>query len=131
MAADNSPLGTISMAATTLYVADLDASLEWYAEVLGLTPIMVGSDGHPYATFTLGGALVVLEPIEAAIDPTTPGAENTTINLLVDRPSAEVHADLIARGVACSDIVDSPGYCSFLFSDPDGNRFYAAQPVTR
>jgi catechol 2,3-dioxygenase-like lactoylglutathione lyase family enzyme len=129
MAVDQSPLGSIGMAATTLYVADLDASLGWYATVLGLTPLMVGTDGHRYATFQLGGALVVLEPLEAAIDAAPPGAESTTINLLVDRPSSDIRADLVSRGVTCSDIVDSPGYSSFLFLDPDGNRYYAAQPV--
>lgn len=123
------PLGTVTLAATTLYVADLDAALDWYDATLGLKPLMVGTDGHRYATFQLGGALVVLEPVEAAIDAAPPGAESTTINLLVERTSGEIHAELVGRGVRCSAIVDSPNYSSFLFLDLDGNRFYAAQPV--
>jgi catechol 2,3-dioxygenase-like lactoylglutathione lyase family enzyme len=123
------PLGSISLAATTLYVADLDAALLWYADVLGLTPVMVGTDGHPYATFRVGGGLVVLEPIEAALEPSPPGSESTTINLIVTRSATEVRDDLLGKGVVCGAIVDSPHYSSFLFRDLDGNRFYAAQPV--
>ncbi|HEX3706740.1 MAG TPA: VOC family protein [Mycobacteriales bacterium] len=129
MADEPGPLGEIALAATTLYVADLDAALHWYADVLGLIPAMVGTDGHRYATFRLGGGLVVLEPIEAALEPHPPGAESSTINLIVARPATDVHAELVAKGVACGEIVDSPHYSSFLFRDLDGNRFYAAQPV--
>jgi catechol 2,3-dioxygenase-like lactoylglutathione lyase family enzyme len=129
VADESGPLGEIALAATTLYVADLEASLRWYADVLGLTPAMVGTDGHAYATFRLGGALVVLEPIGAALEPHDPGSESTTVNLIVPRPAADVRRDLVSRGVACGSIVDSPHYSSFLFRDPDGNRYYIAQPV--
>jgi catechol 2,3-dioxygenase-like lactoylglutathione lyase family enzyme len=125
---DRGPLGAIEMAATTLYVADLDAALSWYDGVLGLQPLMRGTDGHRYATFQIGGALVVLEPLEAALEPAPPGAESTTINLIVKRDAREAREDLLQAGVRCSDVVDSPHYSSFLFRDPDGNRFYFAQP---
>jgi hypothetical protein len=49
---------------------------------------MVGTDGHRYATYQPAGALVGLEPIEAAIDAAPPGAESTTINVLVEGSSA-------------------------------------------
>jgi catechol 2,3-dioxygenase-like lactoylglutathione lyase family enzyme len=125
------PLGTISVAATTLYAADLDAAIAWYDAMLGLLPFMVGKDGHAYATYQIGGSLVVLEPIEAALEAAPPGAESTTINLLVDRDADESRAELMSRGVPCGEIVDSPGYRSYLFRDLDGNRYYAAQPITR
>src|SRR5580704_5968883 len=107
VADDSGPLGEVALAATTLYVADLDAALRWYSDVLGLTPAMVGTDGHPYATFRLGGALVVLEPIEAALEPNPPGAESSTVNLIVQRPAADVHRELVDKGVGCGAIVDS------------------------
>lgn len=119
----------MSVAATTLYAADLDAAIRWYDQVLGLRPVMLGADGHRYATYQLGGSLLVLEPIDAAIDPASPGRESTTVNLVVDRDAAAIRADLLSRGVTCSEIVPSPNFCSFLFRDLDGNRFYAAQPV--
>jgi catechol 2,3-dioxygenase-like lactoylglutathione lyase family enzyme len=129
MTDDQGPLGVIDLAATTMYVADLDAAISWYETVLGLRPLMVGTDGHRYATYQLGGALVVLEPIEAAIEPAAPGSESTTINLIVKRDASTVRKDLMDRGASCSEIVPSPHYNSFLMRDRDGNRFYVAQPV--
>lgn len=128
MAAQAGPLGTVDLAATTLYVRDLGAALAWYAEKLGLTPNATGSDGHPYATFNFGKTMVVLEPIEAALEPTPPGSESTTVNLVVRRDADEIRSELIAAGVSCGEIVTS-NYRSFLVRDLDGNRFYIAQPI--
>lgn len=128
VADDSGPLGTIDLAATTLYVSDLDAALAWYADKLGLTPVSSGTDGHRYATFQLGSALVVLEPIEAALEPSPRGTENMTINLVVRRDAEDIRNDLIASGVQCGEIVTS-GFRSFLVRDLDGNRFYIAQPA--
>jgi len=130
MSDDQGPLGAVDLAATTLYVDDLDAAIRWYQTVLGFEPLMVGTDGHRYATYQIGGALVVLEPIEAAIEPAVPGSESTTINVIVKRDATEVRKELMDRGASCSEIVPSPHYRSFLMRDCDGNRFYVAQPVT-
>lgn len=130
MAKTGSVLGTIGVAATSLYVADLDAAIRWYEGVLDLKTSTVGADGDRHAVFELGGALIVLEPIEAAIEPVRPGAENATVNLVVDLDPADVRTELLRRGVRCSEIVDSRGYRSFLIRDPDGNRFYVAQART-
>jgi catechol 2,3-dioxygenase-like lactoylglutathione lyase family enzyme len=129
MADDNGPLGSVDLAATTLYAADLDAAVNWYGENLGLTPVTVGKDGHAYAVFQLAGSLVVLEPIEAALEPAPPGSESTTINLVVKRNADDVRDELCARGVRCGEIVESPSFRSFLIRDLDGNRYYVAQPT--
>jgi catechol-2,3-dioxygenase len=125
----DSPFGTVGLVAITLYVADLDDALAWYAEKLGLTPMSVGSDGHQFAAFSIGGAIVVLEPIEAALEPATRGSENTTLNVMVDRDPADVRAELIGRGVACGELVFS-NYVSFLIRDLCGNRFYISRAAT-
>ncbi len=122
-------LGDIGLVAITLYVADLDAALDWYDEKLGLQPMSVGSDGHRFAAFSLGGAIVVLEPIEAALEPAIRGAENTTLNVMIDRDPVDVRAELLGNGVSCSDIVVS-NYVSFLIRDLDGNRFYISRAAT-
>jgi catechol 2,3-dioxygenase-like lactoylglutathione lyase family enzyme len=124
-----SPLGTIELAATTLYVSDLDAAVAWYADKLGLDPVMAGSDTERYASYLFGASFVVLEPLTAALEAAPPGAESTTVNVLVDRDPAEVREELLARGVRCGPLVRSQ-YCSFLMRDLDGNRFYVARPVT-
>jgi catechol 2,3-dioxygenase-like lactoylglutathione lyase family enzyme len=123
------PLGAVQLAATSLYVADLDAAVAWYEDKLGLTPMAAGSDGHRYATFMMGNTLVVLEPTVAALDYPERRADSTTINLIVDRDPAEVRAELLDRGVACGPIVRST-FSSFLLRDLDGNRYYVTRPVT-
>jgi len=124
-----SPLGSIQLAATSLYVADLDKSISWYKDKLGLEPMATGADGHRYASFSMGGAIVVLEPLEAALELSEPRAENTTVNLIVDRDPVEVRDDLVRRGVACGPLVSS-NFVSFLIRDLDGNRFYVTRPTT-
>ena len=125
-----SPLGTIGLAATTYYVADLDAAVAWYADKLGLQPMSVGKDAEPYASFLLGGGIVVLEPITAALDAAAPGSESTTINLVVDADPDEVREELLRRGVECGAVVKSPNFASFLMRDLDGNRYYVTRPAT-
>lgn len=125
----DSPLGRVELVATTLYVSNLRAAVSWYQETLGLEPATVGSDGHDYASFVMGSAIVVLEPIEAALEPAELGRENTTLNLVVSRDPAEVRDDLMSRGVACGPLVKS-NFLSFLIRDPDGNRFYVTRPVS-
>ena len=64
------------------------------------------------------------------LEPTVPASENTTINLLVRRDASEVRAELLSRGVRCTDMVDTPQFSSFLLRDLDGNRFYVSQPLS-
>jgi catechol 2,3-dioxygenase-like lactoylglutathione lyase family enzyme len=124
------PLGTVGLLAVTLYVSDLDAAIGWYGERLGLEPMSQGKDGHRFASFLIGGAIVVLEPIEAALEPKDPGSESTTLNVVTERDPAEVRAELVRRGVSCGEIVSSPNYSSFLMRDLDGNRFYVTKAHT-
>jgi len=119
------------MAATSMYVADLDAAVEWYRTNLDLEPVSIGTDRHPYATYSFNGALLVLEPLKALYQGGgATGSGATSVNLVVDRDPADVRADLMARGVECSEIVES-NFSSFLVCDPDGNRFYVTAPLKR
>jgi catechol 2,3-dioxygenase-like lactoylglutathione lyase family enzyme len=116
--------------ATSLYVSDLDRAVAWYEEKLGWHPTIEGSDGDRYATYIMAGALIVLEPLAAALEPGEPGRESTTINLLVDRDPRQIRDELIQRGVVCSELVES-GFLSFLIRDADGNRFYVTRAVSQ
>jgi catechol 2,3-dioxygenase-like lactoylglutathione lyase family enzyme len=122
------PLGAVGLAATTLYVSDIDRAIAWYRDKLGLEPAASGTDGHRYASYLLGGVFVVLEPIEAALESAGPGAESTTVNLVIDTEPGAARHELLARGVMCGPLVESPGFVSFLVRDLDGNRFYATRP---
>lgn len=129
---ETGPLGNLSMAADSLYVSDLDASIAWYRDTLGLVPIFEGTDEHRYATYQVGGFLFVLEPTQALWKGNgVTGSGAATINLVTDRSPADIREELAGKQVECSDIVDSPGFSSFLFTDPDGNRFYVTCPRTK
>lgn len=130
MTDSNRPFGAIALAATTLYVRDLDTAVAWYRESLGLEPMVIGRDTHAYAAYQLGPSILVLEPIEAAMEPAPPGSESTTVNLVIDRDPNQVREELIKRGVSCGRIVTS-NFHSFLMRDLDGNRFYITRPVTK
>jgi catechol 2,3-dioxygenase-like lactoylglutathione lyase family enzyme len=127
MSSAEGPLGVVNMAATTLYVSDIDKAIDWYGDKLGLEPAMAGTDDFRYAGYLLGGVFVVLEPIEAAVEAVGPGAESTTVNVIVENDPAVVRDALMARGVACGPLGESPGYVSFLMRDLDGNRFYVTR----
>jgi catechol 2,3-dioxygenase-like lactoylglutathione lyase family enzyme len=128
MSSAEGPLGVVNMAATTLYVSDIDKAIDWYGDKLGLEPAMAGTDDFRYAGYLLGGVFVVLEPIEAAVEAVGPGAESTTVNVIVEKDPADVRDALMARGVACGPLGESPGFVSFLMRDLDGNRFYVTRP---
>lgn len=130
MADSAEPLGKVTLAATTLYVTDLDAAVAWYRDKLGWEPLSLGADAERYASYLVGGSIVVLEPLTAALEAAPPGTESTTINLLVERDPADVREDLLGRGVACGPLVASPHYRSFLVRDLEGNRFYVSSPAS-
>jgi hypothetical protein len=85
---------------------------------------------RPHAAYQLGASLIVLEPIEAALEPSAPRSENTTINVMVSRDASEVRREL-RRGVRCSGMVDSIHYSSFLIRDQGGNRSHVSQPLSQ
>ena len=49
MSSAEGPLGVVTMAATTLYVSDIDKAIDWYRDKLGLEPAMAGTDDLRYA----------------------------------------------------------------------------------
>ena len=130
MSEGHGPLGTVSLAATSLYVADLDRAIAWYRDKLRSSRPWPAPTATATPSYLLGGVFVVLEPVEAALEAAGPGGESTTVNLLVDREPAEVRTELLRRGVECGPVVDSPGFSSFLVRDLDGNRFYVSRPVS-
>lgn len=130
MADDQGPLGRIGLAATTFYVSDLGAAVAWYRDSLALEPQTLGGGDEEYASYLIGGSILVLEPRTAALEAAAPGSESTTVNLVVDRDPANVPSDLVRCGVECGEMVDSLHYRSFLVRDLDGNRFYVTRPAT-
>jgi catechol 2,3-dioxygenase-like lactoylglutathione lyase family enzyme len=114
------------MAATIVRVRNVDASVAWFRDVLGVEPLHVGADGpeHPIAAFSLGGTIISLWQLP-------PGEErvrgdnrrNTYVALVTERDPATVRDELAGRGGDVGELQQSAGNDFFWFHDPDGNRW--------
>ncbi|HEY6422796.1 MAG TPA: VOC family protein [Pseudonocardiaceae bacterium] len=116
----------ISGGNATIYVADMDRSVSFYNETLGLR--LAFRAGDHWATIDAGGGLQLgLHPAGPATPvPGTVGA--VTVGLAVDEPIEKVVSALEERGVAVRGPVVDEGYLKFVyFTDPDGNELYLAE----
>ena len=105
--------------AVVVPVTDLDASLAWYRETLGLEPRRV-----------IDGALAVLGtggPTNVCLY--VPGPDGTkgtcptgTFPNFRAEDIAATRARLVDHGVTCSEVLGGGGVEFFTCHDPDGNR---------
>lgn len=109
---------------TNIYyvVPDMDAALAFYRDTLGLA--VKFQDGDKWTQFDVGGTQVALAtPAPGQVDP----GQNATVVLQVDDLIA-TRADLTARGIAVSQVIDMGGHGNFFTCrDPAGNvvQFFA------
>lgn len=96
---------------------DMDASVRFYSEVLGLS--MKFRDGDNWAAFDVGGGTLALEG----------GApRGATVSLRVDG-LAEVVDRLRGRGAMVSDILTGPHERRATLTDPAGNELILYEPA--
>ena len=129
---------TVSRAGAILAVANVEASLAFYRDRLGLSVEAVYDD-PPYATLSCAGARISLaeqgHPAEdrPGVAMTAPADRSQAAVVLVlevaDAPA--VHASLEAEGVAMLAAPFSPtwGGCRFFCVDPDGYLVEIEQPA--
>ena len=116
----------ISGGNATIYVADMDASVTFYVETLGLR--LEFRAGDHWATIDAGkGFQLGLHP--ASEHKPAPGtAGGVTIGLAVDQPIEHVVSTLTERGVMFQGPIIDEGMLKLaFFTDPDGNTFYLAE----
>jgi catechol 2,3-dioxygenase-like lactoylglutathione lyase family enzyme len=119
-----------------LRVADLEASIAWYARVFGAEPIYRGvdrsNDGSAVsmACFRIGGVKLWLLPVRSP----EPGPQRVGVALMTRQPLAPLRAELAGRGAAFDDSelsgfpVEADGVRRgkdaefFYLLDPDGHR---------
>lgn len=105
-------------------VADVEASANWYGEVLGMKPAFEGQWGGVPTMLALGPTLVALFP---ASDADPDGALPARIRVdhfafRTDRENFEIaRRELPARGVAV-DFHDHDASLSIYLRDPDGHQ---------
>jgi catechol 2,3-dioxygenase-like lactoylglutathione lyase family enzyme len=115
-----------SMAATILRVRDVAASVRWYREKLGLEPIHVGADGpeHPFASYTIAGAVVSLWQLPAGQVRTRQDNDRNSCVVVVTNQDLEIaRRALIDRGVEVGEVRRSANNEFVWFYDLDDNRF--------
>jgi catechol 2,3-dioxygenase-like lactoylglutathione lyase family enzyme len=95
-----------------LPVTNLDRSIEWYAETLGLKLRWIS---HNYACLNVDQtALTLVQQNEITAHKHEP------FNFYVDDIKA-MHAKLSAQGAAVSELRDHGDVVEFTVTDPDGN----------
>ena|ERR1700759_2809264 len=119
------------MTATVVRVRDVQASVAWYRDKLGLEPIHVGEDGpdHPIASFVIAGAVVSLWQLPVEQTLARPNPETSTYLVAVmNTDLAPVRNLLTERGVDVDELRRSANHEFFWFYDLDGNRFELSRP---
>jgi catechol 2,3-dioxygenase-like lactoylglutathione lyase family enzyme len=114
----------------TIYVTDMDRSVLFYTETLGLH--LAFRAGDHWASIDAGDGLQLgLHPASARLP--TPGTTRAiTVGLAVDEPIEQVVATLQQRGVVVGGPVVDDGQLKLaFFTDPDGNELYLAEPPRR
>ena len=121
------------MVATVLRVRDVDASVRWYRDKLGLDPIRVGADGpdHPFASFLIAGSVISLWQLPRGEGRRLKNVDTDTyVVIVLSRDLEPVRRALLDRGVTVSEIRRSAHNEFVWFYDLDGNRFELSRPST-
>jgi predicted enzyme related to lactoylglutathione lyase len=102
-------------------VSDLDRSVTFYRDVLGLKP---SSAGDGWAEFDLGNVTLAIF-VSSDDAPQSPSPRGAAVALAVPDVPAAVE-ELRGKGVPIMmDTVDTPSVCqTAAIADPDGNRIY-------
>lgn len=114
------------MVSTVLRVREVDASVRWYREKLGLEPIFVGSDGpeHPIAVYVIAGSVVSLWQLPAGrVRVRLENDRNTYVVIVVDNDLEPLRRTLHERGVDVGELQRSENNEFLWFHDLDDNRF--------
>lgn len=106
-------------AAPTVCVADMERAQAFYVGVLGCTKTFENGTPVQFAIVTRDAA-----ELHLALDPTHTARSENVAHLLVD-DAAALHAHLAAQGVTIVKPIRDADYGmrTFVFADPDGNRF--------
>jgi catechol 2,3-dioxygenase-like lactoylglutathione lyase family enzyme len=116
----------IKDANVTVMVTDMKRSIRFYVEVLGLE--LKANYGDQYAQVASPGVMIGLHPVTKEDSQPKPGS--ISVGFGVDSLDAAM-ADLKAKGVTFSRVVeDRPTKLAF-FTDPDGNPLYLSETAAR
>jgi len=116
------PAVKLSFDAVFYYVTDLERSIAFYRDVLGLRVV-----SRDYVVrFDVDGVLFELVPVSQGQQ--VFGSGNARLCFKVEDIRRTV-SQLQQRGVACSEVKSEPGGLLAFFKDPDGNELCLWQYV--
>ena len=119
-----------TMLATLLRVRNVQASVRWYREKLGLEPLHVGADGSTRSRrFQYAGGVVSLWQLPPGKTGATPDNErNTYVVAVMNEDIEPLRRRLDANGVDVGGLLRSENNEFFWFHDLDDNRFEISRP---
>lgn len=110
----------------TIYVSEMDRSVSFYTETLGLR--LGFRAGDDWATVDAGRGLHLGLHVAQAHGPKPGQPGGITVGLSVTQPIDDVVAALREKGVAFRGPVLDQGFVKLaFFADPDGNALYLAE----
>jgi catechol 2,3-dioxygenase-like lactoylglutathione lyase family enzyme len=116
---------TIAPWAFVLAVPDLDSSAAYYRDVLGFR--ILWEDGKDWRLAERDGVRIMLGHCPDDLRPSATGSHSWFGYLEVDDVAA-LHAELTARGAACTPPFDQPyGMREIVVTTPDGHRIVFGQ----
>ena len=115
----------ISSGLATVFVSDMDRSIDFYCDVLGLK--LAYRFGNDWAQIIAGQGLTI--GLHPASDESPAGRKGSiTIGLNVSKPLEEVVKSIRNKGATIKgDIIDDQVLKVQYIEDPDGNELYLAE----
>lgn len=123
----------VQMATVVLRVADLERSIDWYRDRLGMSPIHRDADGDtpPYAVYDVSGVVVTVWQLPPGQDRSAQDNDrNSYVILLYGGDIDALHKRLVTAEINVEPMRESANNRFFWFYDPDNNRWEVAQPTT-
>ena len=127
------PIADVEMATMVIRVADLDRSIAWYRDKLGLEPLHRGADGDtpPYAAYSVAGMIItVWQLADTQRRVADDNERNSYLILVYGGDIAALRAGLLADGVRADPLRQSANNQFFWFYDLDDNRWEVSQATT-
>jgi len=124
----------VALSRVILYVQDVDRLATFYQQAFGL--LVVEEINGDWCVLDAGPCQLALHRVGEAYrvaDPSSWEVEtNAKLVMTVDRPLAELRAELTAKGVPMGKIKSYPGFTGLLCDgrDPEGNVFQLAEATT-
>ena len=124
----------VALSRVILYVQDVDRLATFYQQALGL-PVVEEIKGE-WAVLNAGPCQLALHRVGEAYRVADPASwqveSNAKLVMTVDRPLAELCAELTARGVPMGEMKSYPPLTGRLCDgkDPEGNVFQLAEATT-